>query len=164
MLVLWLIFPGDILKHLAGQCQRPFHPNSFHLLLHSADSILYTVTQDSVLRIFLPVLDSPHLLQLHASLDLFSSLPFSVASNHPESPSSSVFWMDKGVLGNALKHTLNSRPKEEDARSRRIAEIQEEEWDLFLRVLADGSIIVTAVAVSNHLPSCTIVSTKGPRI
>jgi hypothetical protein len=30
--VLWPIFPGDILKHLAGQCQRPFHPNISYLL------------------------------------------------------------------------------------------------------------------------------------
>jgi hypothetical protein len=134
--------------------------DGFHLLSYSAESILYTVTKDSVLRIFLPVLDSPQLLQLHASLDLFSSLPFSIASDYHESSCSSIFWMDREVLGNALNHASKMRSDEEDARSRRIAEIQEEGWDLFLRVLGDGSIVVTAVAVSIYLFRCMVVSTK----
>ena len=110
--------------------------------------ILYTVTDDSVLRIFLPVIDSPQLLQLHASLDLFSSLPFFVASSYFESSRSSVFWLDRGVIGNALRHVLKTRPEQDDARTKRIQDITEEGWDLFLRVLGDGSIVVTAVAVS----------------
>jgi hypothetical protein len=57
--------------------------------------------------------------------------------------------MDRGVIENVLKHTLKMRPKEEDASRRRIAEILGEEWDLFLRVFADGLIVLTAVAVSN---------------
>jgi hypothetical protein len=125
---------------------------------HSADSILYTVTKDSVLRIFLPVLDSPQLLQLHASLDLFSSLPFSIASDY-ESACSSVFWMDREVLGNTFNHTLKTCSEEEDGRRRRITEIKEEGWDMFLRILADGSIVVTAVAVSNYRSSYMVIST-----
>ncbi|KAF8222144.1 WD repeat-containing protein [Tricholoma matsutake] len=117
-----------------------------------ADSILYTVTKDSVLRIFLPVLDAPQLLQLHASLDLFSSLPFPIASGHLESSYSAVFWMDREVLGNTLNYILSTRSKDQDAQSRRIAEIKQEGWDLFLRVLGDGSIVVTAVANIDRRP------------
>lgn len=104
-----------------------------------------------MLRIFLPVLDAPQLLQLHASLDLFSSLPFPIASGHLESSYSAVFWMDREVLGNTLNYILSTRSKDQDAQSRRIAEIKQEGWDLFLRVLGDGSIVVTAVAVSTLL-------------
>jgi len=59
--------------------------------------------------------------------------------------------MDREVLGNAFSHILNPHSEEEDARSRRIAEINKEGWDLFLRILGDGSITVTAVAVSTYL-------------
>jgi len=135
--------------------------NDSQLLFLSADSILYTVTKDSVLRIFLPVLDSPQLLQLHASLDLFSSLPFSTASDYLES-CSSVFWMDREVLANTLNHSLKTLSAEEDGRSKRLAEIKEEGWDMFLRILGDGSLVVTAIAVSTYLFSSMVVSTKPP--
>ena len=136
--------------------------NDSQLLFHSADSILYTVTKDSVLRIFLPVLDSPQLLQLHASLDLFSSLPFSIASDYLESSCSSVFWIDREVLADTLNHSLKTLSAEEDGRSKRLAEIKEEGWDMFLRILGDGSLVVTAIAVSTYVFSSMIVSTKPP--
>ncbi|KAF5384978.1 hypothetical protein D9615_001393 [Tricholomella constricta] len=121
------------------------------------DLILYTVTNDSTIRIFLPVLDSPQNLQLHASLDLFSSFPFSIASNHLWQLPSTAFWLDREVVGNALKEILKQRIEQDDARGRRIKEILEERWDLFLRVLGDGSIVVTAVAATN--PSKAIYPT-----
>lgn len=125
------------------------------------DLILYTITNDSTLRIFLPVLDSPQHLQLHASLDLFSSLPFSIASNYTNS---SVFWLDREIIGNVLTHISKQRPDQDDARSRRIKEIQDEGWDLFLRVLGDGSIVVTAVAVSTSPPVPSSISTRVQNI
>ncbi|GLB36004.1 putative RAVE protein 1 C terminal [Lyophyllum shimeji] len=113
------------------------------------DLILYTVTNDSTIRIFLPVLDSPQHLQLHASLDLFSSLPFPVAADHI---SSTAFWLDRDVVGNALNEILTRRHDQDDARSRRIKEMNDERWDLFLRVLGDGSVTVTAVANIDRRP------------
>ena len=107
------------------------------------DLILYSVTSDSVLRIFIPILDSPEYLQLHASLDLFSALPFHVALTHAESHSS-IFWLDRQTVGAVLDHILKDSS---EAQNRRIKEIKDEGWDLFLRVLGDGSIVVTAVAV-----------------
>ncbi|THH13364.1 hypothetical protein EW146_g6843 [Bondarzewia mesenterica] len=117
------------------------------------DLILYTITSDSTLRIFLPVLDSPQHVQLHASLDLFSSLPFTVLSQSSSNPSdSSVFWLDREVIGNALTHILRDLPDAEDAKTRRARDIKEAGWDLFLRVLADGSIVIRAVANIDRRP------------
>ncbi|TFK36859.1 RAVE protein 1 C terminal-domain-containing protein [Crucibulum laeve] len=116
------------------------------------DLIMYTITSDSALRIFLPVLDAPEHLQLHACLDLFSSLPFSVAESHLGSSPSHVFWLDREIVGNALNHILQDHPQEDDARTRRISEIKEEGWDLFLRILGDGSVVVTAVANLDRRP------------
>ncbi|KAF8167749.1 RAVE protein 1 C terminal-domain-containing protein [Crassisporium funariophilum] len=115
------------------------------------DLILYTITADSTLRIFLPVLDAPEYLQLHATLDLFSSLPYSVASQI-ESPASSVFWLDRGAVGKVIAHLLGDQHQPDEARNRRIKEIKEEGWDLFLRILGDGSIVVTAVANIDRRP------------
>lgn len=109
------------------------------------DLILYTITSDSTLRIFLPVLDAPQQLQLHAALDIFSALPFSVAS---QVSSSKVFWLGREVMSSALtivlKHAITDS---EDGGYRRIREVTEENWDLFLRVLSDGSLVLQAVAV-----------------
>ncbi|KAG6879755.1 hypothetical protein C0992_012075 [Termitomyces sp. T32_za158] len=89
-----------------------------------------------------------YLLQLHASLDIFSSLPFSEASNH-QSQTATAFWLDREIVGNALNETLKKWPAQDDARLRRIKDIKDERWDLFLRVLGDGSVVVSAVAVSS---------------
>lgn len=51
-------------------------------------------------------------------------------------------------MGNALNCILKQQPDTDDVRRRRVKEIKDEGWDLFLRVLADGSLVVTAVAVS----------------
>ena len=93
----------------------------------------------------MPIIDSPQYLQLHSALDTFSCLPFAVASLQS---SSSVFWLDREVMTSALSAILADSPAaEEDARRRRIREITEEGWDVFLRVLADGALVVQAVAV-----------------
>ncbi|OSD03553.1 hypothetical protein PYCCODRAFT_1476945 [Trametes coccinea BRFM310] len=114
------------------------------------DPILYTITTDATLRIFMPVLDAPQYLQLHAALDTFSSLPFSIAS---QETNSSVFRLDREVMNAALKSILDqSQSAEDDARHRRIREIAEEGWDIFLRVLGDGSLVVQAVANIDRRP------------
>lgn len=115
----------------------------------SDDLILYTITSDSTLRVFFPVLDAPQYLQLHASIDLYTSIPFSVACQYPHPSTSKIFWLDTEIMGKALATLLNDMPQhEEDARYRRLQDIKDEGWDLFLRILEDGSIIITAVAVS----------------
>lgn len=85
-------------------------------------------------------------MQLHASLDVYSAVPFSVAS---QATSSRVFWLDREVMSEAFTAALTaSKAEQEDGRSRRVREIQEESWDLFLRVFSDGSLVVQALAVS----------------
>ncbi|KAK7064348.1 WD repeat protein [Favolaschia claudopus] len=115
------------------------------------DLILYTITSDSTLRIFIPVLDSPQYLQLHASLDLFSSIPFSISATLP-STNSSVFWLDREIVSDCITTTLQREADSEHARSKRLQEIKDEGWDLFLRVLHDGSAVVTAVANIDRRP------------
>ncbi|CAL1695568.1 unnamed protein product [Somion occarium] len=113
-------------------------------------SILYTVTADATLRVFLPVLDAPQQLQLHASLDIFSALPFSIAA---KSPNSSIYWLDRAVMSNALTAVLDQPGADkEEAGRRRIQEVRDEGWDLFLRVLSDGSLVLQAVANIDRRP------------
>ncbi|KAK0208168.1 RAVE protein 1 C terminal-domain-containing protein [Desarmillaria ectypa] len=116
------------------------------------DLILFTVTSDATLRIFFPVLDSPQYLQLHASLDLYSSLPFSITSAHSEIQHSSVFYLDREVIRQSSDKILTSCPSQDNVHTRRIRDIKEEGWDLFLRVLGDGSIVVTAVTNIDSRP------------
>ncbi|KAF9479728.1 hypothetical protein BDN70DRAFT_906163 [Pholiota conissans] len=115
-------------------------------------TVLYSVTSDATLRIFAPVLDVPDQLQLHASLDICASLPFSVVAQL-ESSKSSIFWLDRNTLEKVIMHILNDpNQKVDDSRNRRIREIKDEGWDLFLRVLDDGSIVVTAVINVDRRP------------
>ncbi|KAG6878653.1 hypothetical protein C0993_001176 [Termitomyces sp. T159_Od127] len=94
------------------------------------------------------------LLQLHASLDIFSSLPVSATSRHLNQTASTAFWLDREVVGNALNATLKkwSEPDQDNARLRRIKDIKDESWDLFLRVFGDGSVVVSAVANLDRRP------------
>ncbi|KAF8973548.1 WD repeat-containing protein [Flammula alnicola] len=115
------------------------------------DLILYSITSDATLRIFFPVLDDPDYLQLHASLDICASLPFSVVTQL-ESAASSVFWLDRRTVEKVILYILNDPSQADDARNRRIKEIKDDGWDLFLRILSDGSIVVTAVANIDRRP------------
>ena len=103
------------------------------------------MTSDATLRIFFPVLDAPDYLQLHASLDLYSSLPFSVV-DQPDS-TSSVFWLDRKTVEQVVTSILSDATQVDEARKKLMKEIKDDGWDLFLRVLGDGSIVITAVAV-----------------
>lgn len=65
-----------------------------------------------------------------------------------DSTLSSVFWIDRKILEEPVIRLLKQAAGTDDARTRRIKEIKDENWDLFIRILADGSVVVTAVAVS----------------
>ena len=109
------------------------------------------------------MLDSPEYLQLHAAIDLFSSLPSSAVSQ-VNSPASSVFWLDRTIVEKVIIKSLADRNQTDDAKNRRIREVKEGGWDLFLRILADGSVIVTAVAVRIFSNPCLIHPHKRFRI
>ncbi|KAJ3750593.1 RAVE protein 1 C terminal-domain-containing protein [Lentinula detonsa] len=116
------------------------------------DSILYTITSDSTLRIYLPVLDSPQHVQLHIAIDIFSSIPPSLAINLTRTPSSAVFWLDRQVISQTLEKLSARVSSLDDVESRTIRDIQEEGWDLFLRVIEDGGLVLTAVANIDRRP------------
>ena len=110
------------------------------------DLILYTVSTDETLRIFLPVLDTPQHLQLHASVDLYSVDKRAVLPDYDRH--SSIFWLHKDTLSTSFKEVLAANvARTEETRYRRLQEMNDEGWDLFARVFPDGSIIVRAVAV-----------------
>ncbi|KAH8099423.1 WD repeat-containing protein [Cristinia sonorae] len=115
------------------------------------DGILYTVTEDATLRVFMPVLDSPQYLQLHATVDLFTAIPFSLAA---KMKTSAIYWLDREVMTSAFGAAIEKFPRNADVepRRRRIQEIYDEAWDLFLRVLADGSVVIQAVANIDRRP------------
>lgn len=114
-----------------------------------ADIILYTVTGDSTVRIFMPVLDSPDHLQLHASLDLHS---FGISRGLELAPR--ICWLNREAVAAALnkdfERSLEGTPQEieeEEARRSRLKHIVDEGWDLFALVSSDGTVIVRAITV-----------------
>lgn len=111
---------------------------------------MYTVTSDATLRIFLPILDVPDYLQFHASLDIYSSLPLSVAEQVGHADAS-IFWLDRQIVDIVVTRILDNPLLIDDARTTRVKEIRKENWDLFLRILADGSVVVNAVAVRTFI-------------
>lgn len=113
--------------------------------------ILYTTTSDAALRIFLPVLDTPRHLQLHATIDPFSFLPSSLATNH----GSPVLPLSREVLRSVIGQVLRQpgdRNSFDDSQRRRLTELYEEGWDLFARILDDGSIVIQALANLDRRP------------
>jgi hypothetical protein len=113
--------------------------------------VLYTVTCDAALRIFIPVLDSPQYLQLHATLDLCSSMPSQPLSRQAEKPISSVFYLNRDVFSRVLTAVLTNMSDNDDAKIRRIKDIRDGGWDMFMHVLPDGSLSIRALAVRNAL-------------
>ena len=121
------------------------------LIETSDDLILYTITTDSTLRVFLPVLDSPQRLQLHGSIDLSSSISHSIISSQRQYQTSQIFHLDRSALDQYLQKSISpEKLEQEDASARRLRDIKDEEWDLFLRVLGDGNVILTALTVSSR--------------
>lgn len=124
------------------------------------DTILYTVTADSTIRIFMPVLDSPDHLQLHASLDLHS---FEISRGLGSTPR--ICWLDRDAIATALnkgfERPVEGTPEEveeEEARRSRLKHIVDEGWDLFASVSNNGTVVVRAITVCNLLFSSARVS------
>jgi rabconnectin-3a len=76
-----------------------------------------------------------------------------------------VFPLDRQVLSQALASILddfplspdNDKPEEttldvdEKDQRRKLEEIRNEDWDLFLRIMTDGSVVIRGVAVRSHI-------------
>ncbi|KAN0100493.1 RAVE protein 1 C terminal domain containing protein [Tylopilus felleus] len=123
----------------------------YSLSSRSGDPTLLSTTSDSVLRIFLPVVDSPQRLQLHLAVDLLSS-PISPPASQPvQRTESEIIWLDKEVIGPVVK-TILKTSQIKSLEIKRLRDLEEEDWDLFLRVLADGSLLLSAVANIDRRP------------
>ena len=110
--------------------------------------ILYTVTCDATLHIFIPVLDSPQYMQLHATLDLSPSVPSFLPSRTTGGISSNVFYLGREMFRSVLKTLLTGASDANDTKLRRFQEICDGEWDMFMQVFSDGSLTIRAVAAS----------------
>ena len=53
----------------------------------------------------------------------------------------------RSVCGNVLRDMDGVESKAGESQRRRLTELYEEGWDLFCRILDDGSIVIRAVAV-----------------
>lgn len=138
---------GDSLSDQAGLCNVEYRSVVASYAHSRDDLILYTVTTDATLRVFLPVLDTPHYLQLHASLDVFSDAADRMDRKDNDS---NIFWLHKDTLANSFRAILSANPGNADETSfRRLKEMNTEGWDFFVRVFPDNSLVVRAVAVSN---------------
>ncbi|KAG8734925.1 regulator of (H+)-ATPase in vacuolar membrane [Ceratobasidium sp. 428] len=125
---------------------------------HRSEIILYTITVDSTVRIFIPVLDSPDHLQLHASIDLHAfGVPRDVGIV------SAICWLDRNAVAMALNSGFekvlegsSQDQEEENARRGRLKTIVDEGWDLFAIVTGDGTVVVRAVTVGDFVATANV--------
>jgi hypothetical protein len=122
----------------------------------SDSPVLYTVTCDATLRIFIPVLDSPQNMQLHATLDLSPSVPSLPPSRNTGNDSPNVFTLGREVLRGVLASVLADSLDPNDPKLRRLHEICDGGWDLFMQVFPDGSLTIRAVAASTLIVICIV--------
>ncbi|KAG8914981.1 regulator of (H+)-ATPase in vacuolar membrane, partial [Tulasnella sp. 417] len=120
------------------------------------DLTLYTVTdQDGgTVRVYVPVLDAPSILQVHAVVDRYGFLPESSSSAN----GSRVFWLDKAVVRQMLEAAIQeceSGGGNAEMAARRkplLQQMLDEGWDLFARILPDGSLVLRALANIDRRP------------
>ncbi|KAH8982607.1 RAVE protein 1 C terminal-domain-containing protein [Lactarius akahatsu] len=106
--------------------------------------VLYTVTSDATLRIFTPVLDSPQHMQLHATLDISSATASKLPTSPTDHPASSVFYLNREIVTQTLTTVLSGASDKDDAKIRRVQDIRDAGWDMFMQVLPDGSLSIRA--------------------
>lgn len=121
-----------------------FHDKAYQTKCSSSDSdnsIMYTHTisgYSGVMRIFMPIIDSPEILQLSGTL----SVPFDPSQSGV--PSSTVLWIEPPLAKDSLLTIVNGR----DTAAATVArDLLDSACDLFLRICADGSAIIIAVLV-----------------
>ncbi|KAH9996446.1 RAVE protein 1 C terminal-domain-containing protein [Russula vinacea] len=150
---------GIILTTSGRQIQTIPHPRPVtNAMWRSAQAssrdspVLYTVTCDGTLRIFIPVLDSPQYLQLHAVLDLSPSVSSLLPSRRAGNHSPNVFSLSREVLRGVLKTVLADSSDANDPKLRRLEEICDGGWDMFMQVFPDNSLTIRAVASVDRRP------------
>lgn len=123
----------------------------------SDEICLYTMTPDSVVRVFMTVIDAPNHLQLHAALDRWSFLP-----GHPDAssgeddedessrrPPDPVFWIDRAAFlsSKLVQETGQDVSEVEQGRRRKLKDLVDDDWELFGFITRGGCLIVRALTV-----------------
>jgi hypothetical protein len=113
-------------------------------------------------------------MQLHATLDLSRSVPSLPPSRRAGNHSPNVFSLGREVLRGALTTVLTDLSDTDDPKLRRLQEICDGGWDLFMQVFPDGSLTIRAIAAStlpvilpfaivSHRPSeCRSAASNSP--
>lgn len=127
------------------------------ICLISDEICLYTMTPDSVVRVFMTVIDAPNHLQLHAALDRWSFLP-----GHPDAlsgedddaessqrPPDPVFWIDRAAFlsTSLVQDTGQATSEVEQGRRRKLKDLVDDDWELFGFITRGGCLIVRALTV-----------------
>ncbi|KAH9969083.1 WD repeat-containing protein [Russula dissimulans] len=150
---------GIILTTSGREMQAITHPRPVtNVMWRSAQAssrdspVLYTVTRDATLRIFIPVLDSPQRMQLHATLDLSTAAPSLPPPRKMDNLSSNVFYLDRETFRSVLTTVLKDASDTDNTKLRRLQEICNDEWDMFMQVIPDGTLTVRAVTNIDRRP------------
>ena len=128
------------------------------ILTCRGDAYLYTITTDTVFRVYSPVLDDPTWFQLLSTLDARSFRQRSISSsskgkNSSPQPSSggTIIPLDaetaRKVVDNELQKAKGSKPANADL-SRKLQALQGEEVDLVLWIGNDGAVALSSILVS----------------
>src|ERR1700691_471621 len=87
-------------------------------------------------------------MQLHATLDLSSSTASKPPPRSADHPVSSVFYLNREIVTRVLTSVLSDTSDKDDAKIRRVQDIKDAGWDMFMQALPDGSLSIRAVAAS----------------
>ncbi|OCF41725.1 hypothetical protein I317_04429 [Kwoniella heveanensis CBS 569] len=125
----------------------------------STDSHLYTITENSVFRIYSPVLDDPLWFQLLSSLDHKAFARTQHSSSYKgkaaETGFGSIWVWDAQILRQALEEDLEriKQRKQQDASVLKILEaLQAEESDVVVWVGPDGTLVIRSIVNIERKP------------
>lgn len=110
---------------------------------------LFTFTSNSVLRVFIPVIDAPNRLQLHATMDHYSFVSDKCLSD--DEPVPPIFWLDRTALPKPPQPNDSDTPINQGRRLK-FEELIHEDWELFAVIDKDGSFTVRALSVRTRPP------------
>lgn len=139
------------------------HSQHLLLALRKDDLILFAVTIDGTLRIYFPVVDASHRLQLHAAIDVLSSASPSSRCLADPGCLSSIFWLEKDIGMDCFGYILSKaseQQQQDDGGIKRIRQLHNTGFDFVFRAHSDGSLVLTAVTVSLlHISQSIIAET-----
>nr|XP_019048640.1 WD-repeat protein [Kwoniella bestiolae CBS 10118]OCF27570.1 WD-repeat protein [Kwoniella bestiolae CBS 10118] len=167
------ILATDRVGQAVGMAQEIRHPREISWIgwrkptAGSSDSHLYTITANSVFRIYSPVLDDPLWFQLLSSLDHMAFLkPVTHSTGKGKEPEGSNFgsmWVwDAEVLREAIKSEI-ARIKDKQIQipeetRKKLEGLETEESDIIAWTGADGSLVLRSIINIERKPPTLLKS------